>query len=85
MAECFEPGKEIIVIRSAENVIGALTGYDIDERRRIGQAFHQRALRDHTYAQRAIQVEQAFAECLEQRISAASTSSREDYLVQERA
>jgi spore maturation protein CgeB len=78
--ECFQPGKEIIVIRSAEDVVGALERYDPEERRRIGSAFHERALRDHSYAQRAEQAEKAFKECLERRRGA-----REDTLVEERA
>jgi hypothetical protein len=33
------------------------------KRGEIGQAFHARALRDHTYAQRAAQADFAFREC----------------------
>jgi len=65
--ECFEPDKEIIVVSSAEDVAGALDRYDDEARRRMGAAFRRRALRDHTYAQRALQAERASAECLEQR------------------
>ena len=83
--ECFEPGKEIIVIRSAEEVASALDRYDSAERRRIGQAFHQRALRDHTYARRAQQAEQAFLKCLERRRPANSALSQDEYLLEERA
>jgi spore maturation protein CgeB len=81
--ECFEPGKEIIVIRSAEDVVSALHRYDPHERRRIGHAFHDRALRDHTYAQRAQQAERAFIDCLECRTSSDPISSPEDYLLEE--
>jgi spore maturation protein CgeB len=69
--ECFEPGREIVVVRSAEDVVSALHRYDAGERRRIGEAFHRRALRDHTYAQRALGAEQALAEILRRRSSAA--------------
>ena len=62
--DCFEPGKEILVVRNAEDVVAALTRYDGAARREIGAAFHTRALRDHTYAQRARQAEQAFLQCL---------------------
>ena len=62
--DCFEPEKEILVIRRAEDVNAALTHYDEAARKRIGLAFHSRALRDHTYAQRAAQAEQAFEFCL---------------------
>ncbi len=83
--ECFEPGKEIIVIRSAEDVASALNRYDSAERRRIGQAFHHRALRDHTYAQRAQQAEQAFLKCLQRRRADNIVSSQENTVLEERA
>jgi spore maturation protein CgeB len=83
--ECFEPASEIIVIRSAEEVVSALDRYDINARMRIGEALHRRALRDHTYAQRAIQAEEAFMECLEGRKPAGDVISPEDCLLQERA
>ena len=63
--DCFTPPKEIIVVRSAEDVLHALRNYDPAARRRIGEAFHSRALRDHTYAQRAAQAEEALMECLQ--------------------
>ena len=65
--DCFEPGKEILVIRSAEDVVDALRRYDNAARRRIGEAFRERGLRDHTYAQRALQAEQAIIECMDRR------------------
>jgi spore maturation protein CgeB len=83
--ECFEPASEIIVIRSAEEVVSALDRYDINARMRIGEALHRRALRDHTYAQRALQAEEAFMECLEGRKPAGDVISPEDCLLQERA
>jgi len=67
IADCFEPESEILVVRSAEDVASALHTRDAAERRRIGDAFHARALRDHTYAQRALQVDFAFKECLARR------------------
>jgi len=65
--EFFEPGKEILVIDSAEEVVAALALHDEPKRKEIGQAFHARALRDHTYAQRAKDAEQAFRECLQRK------------------
>ena len=62
--DCFLPGKEILVIRNAQDVVDALAAYDSKARREIGDAFHARALRDHTYAQRAAQAERAFEFCL---------------------
>jgi spore maturation protein CgeB len=61
--DCFEPNEQILVIKTAEDVVDALLRYDEAARRRIGAAFRQRALRDHTYAQRAAQAEQAFLQC----------------------
>ncbi|MEG9438932.1 glycosyltransferase [Edaphobacter sp. HDX4] len=65
--DCFEPGKEILVIRGAEDVVDALRRYDDAARQRIGEAFHARALKDHTYAQRAAQAEAAFLKSMEKR------------------
>ncbi|AXC14609.1 hypothetical protein ACPOL_5361 [Acidisarcina polymorpha] len=64
IADCFEPDEELLVVKTAEDVIAALTKYDDAGRRKIGAAFQRRALRDHTYAQRAAQAEIAFQECI---------------------
>lgn len=68
--DCFEPGKEILVIRSAADVVDALERYDEKQRTRIGHAFRERALRDHAYAQRAAQAEAAFLESMAQSTTA---------------
>lgn len=65
----FEPDAEILVIDSAEEIVAALASHDDAARRRIGQAFRARAMRDHTYAQRAEEVESAFRECIERKRS----------------
>ncbi len=70
--DCFEPGAELLVVRSAEDVVRALNEIDESGRRRIGQALHQRAMLDHTYAQRALLAERAFEECMRSK-PAAST------------
>ena len=62
--DCFEPEEEILVVRNGQDVVDALARYDGAARRRIGDAFHRRALRDHTYAQRALQAQAAFEHCL---------------------
>ncbi|MBS1815937.1 MAG: glycosyltransferase [Acidobacteria bacterium] len=72
---CFEPEKEILVIRTAQDVVDTLRKYDDEDRMKIGSAFHQRALRDHTYAQRAAQAEAAFMECASRRIAISSEAS----------
>ena len=71
--DCFLPGKEILVVRNAQDVVDALDRYGEAERKRIGNAFHLRALRDHTYAQRAAQAEAAFAFCLSLRLAGAAS------------
>lgn len=60
----FAPDSEILVISSAEDIADALYRHDSSARRRIGNAFRERALRDHSYKQRAEQVETAFFTCL---------------------
>lgn len=65
--DCFEPGSEVLVVRNAEDVASALHTNGASSRRRIGDAFRARALRDHTYAQRAAQADFAFRECLARR------------------
>jgi len=67
IADCFEPGREILVVRSGEEVAAALHANGGDARAQIGAAFRARALRDHTYAQRAVQADFAFRECLARR------------------
>jgi spore maturation protein CgeB len=54
----FEPGREILVARSAEEIVGFLRGTSAEEARAIGDAMHRRALAEHTYAQRAAEVDQ---------------------------
>ena len=54
--EFFQPGTEILVARSAEEVVGHLRKVSNDRARLIGQAMRARALRDHTYALRAAEV-----------------------------
>jgi spore maturation protein CgeB len=49
----FVPGEEILVARSAEDVVQFLRTVNGSDARAIGQRMRARALRDHTYAQRA--------------------------------
>jgi spore maturation protein CgeB len=52
----FEPSKEILVANSAEEIVSLLRNTSAEQAREIGEAMRRRALRDHTYAQRAEQV-----------------------------
>ena len=65
--DCFEPGKEILVVASGQDVANALHEHDTAARKAIGSAFLKRALADHTYARRAQQADYAFRECLARR------------------
>ena len=49
----FEPGKEILVVGSAEEVAHYLRTVPAKKAQKIGEAMHGRALREHLYAQRA--------------------------------
>ncbi len=49
----FVPDKEILVVQSAEEIVSALRRYSPAGAAALGSALHSRALRDHTYAQRA--------------------------------
>jgi spore maturation protein CgeB len=65
--DCFEPGKEILVVRTAKDVVDALRQHGAVARRKIGEAFRTRALRDHTYRQRAELAESVFLDALARR------------------
>ena len=53
----FAPGEEILVATSAEEIVYHLRRVEPDWGREVGQAMRRRALRDHTYEQRARTVE----------------------------
>lgn len=67
IGEFFAPEREVLIVRTARDIVDALRQYDDLARQRIGTAFRERALRDHTYAQRAIAAEQAMLECVARR------------------
>jgi spore maturation protein CgeB len=51
--EFFAPGEEILVARDAEEVAAWVRATDDARARQVGEAGRRRALRDHTYGQRA--------------------------------
>jgi spore maturation protein CgeB len=53
----FEPGREILVAEGAEKIVEFLRGKSQAEAREIGTAMLRRALAEHTYTQRADEVE----------------------------
>jgi spore maturation protein CgeB len=52
----FEPGREILVASSAEEIVRCLREISWPHAREIGMAMRRRALRDHAYELRAQQV-----------------------------
>ncbi|MGH9524323.1 MAG: glycosyltransferase family protein, partial [Terriglobales bacterium] len=53
----FDVGTEILVAASAEEIVGILRAVDAERAHTMGQKMRARALRDHTYALRARQVD----------------------------
>jgi spore maturation protein CgeB len=60
----FTPGLEILVASSAEEVVACLTAVGWHQARRIGIRMRERALKDHTYALRAAQVDQILKQAI---------------------
>jgi len=52
----FEPGCEILVARNAGDIVDLLRTVDAKLAREMGDAMHRRAVLEHTYALRALQV-----------------------------
>jgi spore maturation protein CgeB len=52
----FEPGHEILIAASAEDVVAHLRKISVDEAKSVGRRMRERALHDHTYAQRGREV-----------------------------
>jgi spore maturation protein CgeB len=67
ISQFFEPAEEILIASSAEDVVSHLTSTDERRANQIGEAMLRRALRDHTYQQRALQVQAVLSE--EQQLS----------------
>lgn len=59
MSEFFEPGREVLIVRSAEEIVSKLHSYSDADARRCGRALRERAMRDHTYEMRGGQIESA--------------------------
>ncbi|HVV51841.1 MAG TPA: glycosyltransferase [Polyangia bacterium] len=65
LAALFEPGREILIARRAEEVAGYLTSLSPAEAARIGMRARQRVLAEHTAEDRAVQLESYVAELRE--------------------
>jgi spore maturation protein CgeB len=62
--DCFAIGDELLIVKTAEDVVAALQQIDSCRSHAIGEAFLERALREHTYERRAALVEYSLLECL---------------------
>jgi spore maturation protein CgeB len=67
--ELFRPDEEILVARSAADVLRFLTELPETELRRIGRAARDRVLRGHTADHRVRELEAYVAECLEAQVA----------------
>jgi spore maturation protein CgeB len=54
----FTPDEELLVVHTAHQIAAALRRYSAADARRIGSAFRVHALRDHTYRQRAQELDE---------------------------
>jgi len=54
----FEPGKEILLAQSVEDVVKFLTDLSVKELKRVGEDARERVMAEHTSAVRAIQFEE---------------------------
>jgi spore maturation protein CgeB len=57
----FEPGTEVLVAKSGDEVAQHVAALDAQRARAIGQAAYRRVLAEHTYAHRAAQVDAVLA------------------------
>jgi spore maturation protein CgeB len=70
----FLPQKEILVVSSAQDVLDRLRAHESTQNAIVGKRFRERALRDHTYRQRALEVDTE----LRRMIAGMDTISRSD-------
>ncbi|HET8748497.1 MAG TPA: glycosyltransferase, partial [Ramlibacter sp.] len=59
----FEPGREVLVARSGDEVAQHVAALDAQRARAIGQAAYRRVLAEHTYAHRAAQCDAVLQGC----------------------
>lgn len=74
--QLFEPGREILLARTTDDVIAALSGIPPQNARAIGENARQRALREHTSGVRAAELERHLEEALVgKRVAALATGT----------
>lgn len=59
----FEPGREVLVAHSGDEVAQHVAALDAQRARAVGQAAYQRVLAEHTYAHRAAQFDAVLEGC----------------------
>ncbi|HET6317900.1 MAG TPA: glycosyltransferase, partial [Chloroflexota bacterium] len=59
----FEPGREILIASSAEDIVSLARTTSAEQARAIGAAARKRVLRDHTYARRAVELDALLTRC----------------------
>ena len=69
----FEPGREIITVRSTAELVAVLRDTPISEAEAIGQRARERILAEHTAAHRAAELECMLAESLMEKTAQSST------------
>ena len=65
----FEPGREILVARDADEIVRYLSEIPVAQQKEIGTRMRQRALRDHAYASRAKEIDEILTEARHARTS----------------
>lgn len=78
LEDFFRPGREVLVARSGEDVARWVREVDAETATRIGEAARRRALRDHTYALRARDVDRLLRDPEPGRKGAAPSLARGD-------
>jgi spore maturation protein CgeB len=68
----FEPNAEVLLANTCDEVLRHLSALTPERRAVIGRAARERVLREHTYEQRAAQVETAFEHALRAEWASAS-------------
>ncbi|MCU1314642.1 MAG: hypothetical protein JWM54_2399 [Acidobacteriaceae bacterium] len=64
ISDFFEPGREVLIVRSADEIVSTLRSYRDTDAQKCGQALRKRAMRDHTYDLRGRQIQTVLSRLL---------------------
>jgi spore maturation protein CgeB len=78
----FEPGREILIARTSDEVLAYLREIPEDERRSIGERARRRVLSHHTAAHRAEELEQWVSELLSREVASADGAAGPEFASQ---